>query len=239
MCRVCRAEPPQAVDALAIASTEPMAKLQSLSKRACAADRAVVRLQRFRTPSAYWCKIRVSIRMRRCAIFLLMRRFLILFVVIQIVLFGVELLKPVQEHLVLPWTGLLADICARLVTLFDAGAASQGKVLYNPSNGFGVSIEPGCNGVEAMIVLLAAMLAFPAPWQHRLIGLGLGFLAIQSLNIVRVISLFYLGQWNMAAFRFAHEYLWQGLIMLDVLVVWLLWIRANPRRFAGSEHAPA
>jgi hypothetical protein len=47
--------------------------------------------------------------------------------------------------------------------------------------------------------------------------------------MIRVISLFYLGQWNADMFRIAHEFLWQGLIMLDVLVVWLLWVRASPR----------
>lgn len=168
-----------------------------------------------------------------------MRRFLILFVTIQIVLFGLELLNPVQEHLVLPWTTFLADTCSSLVKLFDASAASQGKVLFNSTTGFGVSIEPGCNGVEAMIVLVAAMLAFPAPWKHRLIGLAVGFVAIQGLNIVRVISLFYLGQWNTRAFEFAHEFLWQGLIMLDVLVVWLIWVRANPQQLAGAANASA
>jgi exosortase/archaeosortase family protein len=53
--------------------------------------------------------------------------------------------------------------------------------------------------------------------------------AVQALNVVRVISLFYLGQWSVAAFEWAHYYLWQALIMLDVLVVWLLWIRTLPR----------
>lgn len=52
-------------------------------------------------------------------------------------------------------------------------------------------------------------------------------------TMLRVISLFYLGQWNTQVFNFAHEYLWQALIMLDVLIVWLLWIRA------GNKAAPS
>ena len=168
-----------------------------------------------------------------------MRRFLLIFIAVQIALFGIELFGPVQQFVVLPWTTLLAKACSSLVTLFDASAMSQGKVLFNPSTGFGVSIEPGCNGVEAYIVLIAAMVAFPAPWRHRLIGLVLGFVAVQGLNMVRVISLFYLGQWSQRAFEFFHEYLWQGLIMLDVLVVWLLWMRANPYRATANDNAPA
>ncbi len=166
-----------------------------------------------------------------------MRRFFAIFVVLQLVLFGLEMLGPVQQHLVLPWTALLAKVCVRIVTLFDANAAAMGKILWNPATGFGVSIEPGCNGVEACIILVAAIVAFPANWRHKLMGIALGFVAVQGLNVVRVISLFYLGQWNATAFQIAHEYLWQGLIMVDVLVVWLLWVRLNPE--AAEARPPA
>lgn len=166
-----------------------------------------------------------------------MRRFFLLFVSLQLVLFAIELTAPVQQYLVLPWTALLAQACVAIVTQFDGNAASVGKVLWNPSTGFGVSIEPGCNGVEACIILFAAIVAFPSTWTHRAWGLALGFVAVQGLNVVRVISLFYLGQWSDAAFKIAHEFLWQGLIMLDVLVVWLLWVRANPNP-GGNKLAP-
>ena len=42
-----------------------------------------------------------------------------------------------------------------------------GKVIRSTANGFAVSIEAGCNGVEATIVLIAAIFAFPAPWRDR------------------------------------------------------------------------
>lgn len=157
-----------------------------------------------------------------------MRRFFLIFIGLQLLLFGIELTTIVQQTFVLPWTALLAKISVLLVTQFDSSVAAAGKVLWNPVTGAGVSIEPGCNGIEACIILFAAIVAFPAPWRHRLLGLVLGFIAVQGLNVIRVISLFYLLQWNEAAFNFAHEFLWQGLIMLDVLVVWLLWVRANP-----------
>lgn len=170
--------------------------------------------------------------------FIFMRRFFITFITLQLLLFGIELTQPVQQHLVLPWTAWLAQACVAIVTQFDANAAAIGKVLWNPATGFGVSIEPGCNGVEACIILFAAVVAFPTTWRHRAWGLALGFVAVQGLNVVRVISLFYLGQWNTEWFRIAHEFLWQGLIMLDVLVVWLLWVRASPEP-AGQTPALA
>ncbi|MEO8847281.1 MAG: exosortase H, partial [Casimicrobiaceae bacterium] len=86
--------------------------------------------------------------------------------------------------------------------------------------------------------LLAAMLAYPAPWKNKLLGLLAGTLAVQGLNIVRVISLFYLGQWNRSWFEWAHLYVWQALIMLDVLIVWLVWVRTLPRNDARGGGPP-
>jgi len=158
-----------------------------------------------------------------------MVRFFLAFLLVQAVLFGAELTPWAQHWFVTPWTDSLAAVSADIVKVFDPRVIAEGKVLQSGSNGFAVSIEAGCNGVEATIVLIAAMLAFPAPWKRKLLGLAVGIVAVQGLNIVRVISLFYLGQWNLQAFEFAHLYVWQALIMLDVLVVWLLWVRTLPR----------
>lgn len=165
-----------------------------------------------------------------------MIRFFVLFLVLLAVLFGLELTPPVQAWFVVPWTDTLARVSAGLVMLFDPNVAASGRVLRSTSNNFAVSIEAGCNGVEATLVLLAAMFAFPASWKRKLLGLAAGVVAVQGLNIVRVISLFYLGQWNRDVFEWAHLYVWQALIMLDVLIVWLLWVRTLPR--AGGDEPP-
>ncbi len=157
-----------------------------------------------------------------------MLRFLAFFLALQALLFGAELTPWAQVHFVAPWTNAVASISAWLVTLFDPAVMASGKILRSTSNGFAVAIEAGCNGVEASIVLVAAVLAFPAPWRNKLIGVAAGIVAVQGLNIVRVISLFYIGQWNMRAFEWAHLYVWQALIMLDVLIVWLIWVRTLP-----------
>ncbi|MFO1284936.1 MAG: exosortase H [Burkholderiales bacterium] len=163
-----------------------------------------------------------------------MIRFLVLFLVIQAALFGLELTPVAQQWFVVPWTTALAQISTAIVTFFDPNVVAVGKVMRSTTNGFAVSIEAGCNGVEATIVLLAAILAFPAPWRSKAIGLAAGIVAVQGLNILRVISLFYLGQWNFQVFEWAHLYVWQALIMLDVLIVWLVWVRTLPATRDGA-----
>jgi len=78
-------------------------------------------------------------------------------------------------------------------------------------------------------VLVAAILAFPAPWKRTLVGLAIGIVAVQALNIIRVISLSLSVNGASTLSDFAHQYVWQALIMLDVLIVWLLWVRTLPR----------
>jgi len=162
-------------------------------------------------------------------------RFLVLFAVIMVVLFTAELTSPVQGAVVVPWTEALARMSAGIATLFDSHVVAVGRILRSTSNGFAISIEAGCNGIEAAIVLIAAIFAFPAPWKHRAIGLLAGLAAVQAANVVRVISLFYLGQWSLPVFEWAHLYMWQALIMLDVLVVWLFWIRTIPGQRAAAR----
>jgi len=135
------------------------------------------------------------------------------------------MLVPVQEHVIVPFTSMLARLSAALILPFDSTAIAYGKILQFKDTGFAVSIEAGCNGVEATIVLVAAIVAYPANWRARLIAIGLGFLAIQIMNLARIISLFYLGNWNMDIFSWIHLYLWPSLIMLDVLIVFIVYLR--------------
>ncbi|MEM9529576.1 MAG: exosortase H [Pseudomonadota bacterium] len=167
-----------------------------------------------------------------------MTRFIVLFMVILTALFSLQIFKAVQDAVILPFTGLIADVCVFLVGAFDDDVIASGKVIRSTVNNFAVSIEPGCNGVEALIVLFAAIFAFPAPLKHKLVGFAVGFVAVQGLNLVRIISLFYLGQWSLTAFNFFHLYLWQALIILDALVVWLIWLRYLPPRDSSSGGTP-
>ena len=166
-----------------------------------------------------------------------MSKFLLIFVTCLMVLFTVELLNPVQATVIQPFTAFLAWIAASVVLPFDDTVISSGRVLRDSVSGFAVSIEAGCNGVEATIVLIAGVLAFPASWRQKGLAIILGFIAIQLLNILRIVSLFYLGQWNLSIFEWTHLYLWPVLIMLDVLLVFALYLRWLSRSDPSPEHA--
>lgn len=165
-----------------------------------------------------------------------MYKFFIYFIGIQLALFSLEQANVVQQSVIIPFTEMIASFSVWIVKLFDNQVVSYGVILQQVDSGFAVSIQSGCNGVEAVLVLIAAMLAFPSPWKFKIWGVISGFFAVELLNIIRIISLFYLGQWNQEVFEWAHLYIWQALIMLDVLIVFLLWLRLLPaQQEAGTD----
>ena len=123
-----------------------------------------------------------------------MTRFLIIFCTALVTLFVIELLQPVQAAVIQPFTGFLASLSTALILPFDSNVIAEGRVLRDSVSQFAVSIESGCNGVEAAIVLIAGVLAFPATWKQKVLAIVAGFIFVQALNIVRIISLFYIGQ---------------------------------------------
>jgi exosortase/archaeosortase family protein len=101
--------------------------------------------------------------------------------------------------------------------------------------GLAVNIRNGCNGVEAMMIFLAAVLAFPAPWPARLSGLALGVVAIQAVNLVRVVALFLTGVYLPRFFDASHTLVWQTVVILFSVLLWIFW--AN--RLAGGREPAA
>jgi exosortase H (IPTLxxWG-CTERM-specific) len=165
-----------------------------------------------------------------------MLRFSVLFISLIIGLFLLEIYEPVRQAVILPFTSLIASFCTWLIQIFDADVIAQGDVIRDAVTYQGIQIAPGCNGVEAMIILLAAVVSFPSPFLYKLKGLFYGFIAIQALNAVRIISLFYLLQWDKNWFDWFHLYLWQALIILDALVVWLIWLRYLPNKKTDTDN---
>ncbi len=154
-----------------------------------------------------------------------MTRFVLMFAVLLIGAFVFYLLPWGQVYMSTPITTAVAKVSVTVMMLFDESVVSQGIAIHDSITGQGIEVVAGCNGMEAVIILFAAVFAFPATFPQKFIGFAAGFFAIHALNIVRIISLYYLAKHSMTWFEWFHLYVWQMLIILDALVVWLLWLR--------------
>jgi exosortase H (IPTLxxWG-CTERM-specific) len=145
--------------------------------------------------------------------------------------FGMLLTPPVQA-VDARLSRALVKVSHGLIRVCGGKAHLEGAVLRDPASGFAVEMKDGCNGVNVTILLWAAMLAFPTLWTWKIAGLLAGSVIIQALNLVRFISLFYIGQYSTTWFDFTHGYLWESLLVLDTIVVFWLWANRVSHRQA-------
>lgn len=162
-------------------------------------------------------------------------RFLVVFLAILTGGFTVLSLNPVNDHVVEPFTAGVAKASGVVLNVLGQDVRMDGTVITNSR--FAVNIRNGCNGVETMIIFLGAVLAFPAPWKARALGLGLGIVAIQLVNLVRVAALFLTGAYFPDFFEDSHTVVWQSIVILFGVFLWIFWATrfALPRPAAEAE----
>ena len=157
--------------------------------------------------------------------------FLIKFFVILTAAYLLIAWNPVNDHVIVPFTAGIARMSGALLNLMGQHVTMNGTIITSPR--FAVNINNGCNGVEAMLILLASIVAFPASLRARAAGLALGALAVQVLNAVRIITLYLLGAYYPRLFDAFHTAVWQIIIILAAIVFFLMWSsRVGPSRLA-------
>lgn len=141
--------------------------------------------------------------------------------------------KPVNDNVIVPFTTAIATSSGALLEAIGQDVTVRSTTIA--SSRFAVNINNGCNGVEAMLILLASIVAFPASGRARLAGLVIGALAVQLLNAIRIVSLYLLGAYHPRLFDVFHTAVWQVVIILAAIGFFLLWSgRVAPARVAKS-----
>ena len=164
-------------------------------------------------------------------------RFMLVFAFCLLLGFGLLFTPPVQKADE-QFSGALVLISHALIIGCGGHALAQGTDLRSPAGGFAIEMKDGCNGVNVIILLCSAMLAFPASWKMKAVGFLAGGLIIQTLNVVRFISLYYIGQYSLFWFDLAHGYFWESLLMLDTMVIFWFWASRVSRPAHATHVTP-
>ena len=91
------------------------------------------------------------------------------------------------------------------------------------SSRFSVDIKRGCDAVQPTVLFISAVLASPVAVLSKVPGLLIGFFFLMAMNLVRVISLFYIGIYFPSAFNTAHHDVWQAVFIILSILAWALW----------------
>jgi exosortase H (IPTLxxWG-CTERM-specific) len=153
-----------------------------------------------------------------------MIRFLTIFLLLFLI--GMALL-----NLVIPptfWQPLslhLASVSGGIIHLFDPDVLVIGTVLRLPNGGFALEVTEACNAMEFTLILICAMIAWPTPaWRYKLLGVLLAIFALQVMNVVRLVTLLYIGQWWPEQFTWIHEHFWPLFFSVDIILFYSSWI---------------
>ena len=141
-------------------------------------------------------------------------------------------IPAINRAIVEPWTAWNARWAVSLANLIEKGYVADGQSVQ--AGDAHLSVELGCNGVDAFWLCASAMLAFPAPWRRRAMGVGLAMVGVFGLNLIRLSNLFLVARHFPQRLELFHVYIWQTLIGILALGLFVLWGRFLARRPAAS-----
>jgi exosortase family protein XrtM len=116
---------------------------------------------------------------------------------------------------------------AALINFIDPKkqAIASGSHIRSPQ--VSISILNGCEGIDTVFLLLAAIVAFKTSWRNKLKGMFLGTCLIYCLNQVRIVALFFTAQENHQWFNMLHAYIAPSLIVVLSGLFFLRWTNTS------------
>ena len=145
---------------------------------------------------------------------------------------------PLYRNTVFPaYLQINAAISAEILSWFGEETRAIGNTVVSPK--FSVGIEQGCDAIEPSVLFLAAVLAFPVAFRMKLPGIFIGVPLLLLINLVRIISLYYVGVFRPESFQLMHIDVWQPAFIFLLLLFWAIWFFWVVRRIRTQLNAPA
>ena len=126
--------------------------------------------------------------------------FLAIFLLLQL-LWSLVRLSSVGLFLI---EGVTVQTSAWLINLLtpQVHAVAQGTLIS--ATGGGINVANGCEGIEVMFMLIAAMVVATLTWRFKLIGMVVGVLYVFLVNQIRLVAMFYAVRSDRVLFETVH-----------------------------------
>jgi exosortase family protein XrtM len=99
-------------------------------------------------------------------------------------------------------------------------------VTIKSASGYTMNIAWGCEGVEGIFMLIAALVAYTLKRKWKLYGILAGTALLFILNIFRLVFLFYTIKYKPALFDIMHVYVGQTFIIFFAVLFFIGWVTA-------------
>jgi len=149
-------------------------------------------------------------------------RFVLLFALFMIIFYVCWATQFFHEVIVANVAAFDARIASVVLNIFGFGTSVTDSTLASPE--MSVTVQTGCDGIEAMALFASGVLAYTATRKHKIKGLFYGLLFLFVINIVRVVHLWWTGLYMPNYFNIFHDMIWQIAFILLAILTWAFWI---------------
>jgi exosortase/archaeosortase family protein len=166
------------------------------------------------------------------------KRFILSYIVLMIAFFFVTWFKPLLNIIDVNdvYSKSVVVLSSKILGLAGVNCTYHGSIIALPA--LSLDLKFGCNGLEAVMIYAIAVLAYPAPWKKKLIGIAAGFFILQTANILRILLLVYSGIHLKSLFQFIHVYIAQGIMIALSLGIFFVYLdRLNHAKTAEADHS--
>ena len=149
-------------------------------------------------------------------------KFLGVFAVLMIIYYIATTTSAVNDRF-FPWyLDRTASVAGSIVDgLGFQGLEIRDKTLYSPRGT--ITVERGCDAIAPTALFISAVIASPAMWSFKLIGMVGGVFILMVVNVIRIITLFWTRVFWVDAFDVMHLDIWQFLFILLAILLWAVW----------------
>jgi exosortase/archaeosortase family protein len=113
-----------------------------------------------------------------------------------------------------------ARAAGALVSVFDRDVSVSGQLILGR---YPLQVVKDCDAIETKILFASAVIAFPAPWKKRLVGVAAGVLLLFVANLTRIATLYFVGVHAPKQFELVHREIWPLLLVAIALLGFFLW----------------
>ena len=152
-----------------------------------------------------------------------------------VLVFGVLLLAgnllmiaPLHDRMVvIRFLELNASVAGAVLRLLGEAPQVAGQTVSGEVGS--ITVGHGCDAAQPIVILVSAVIATPAAWRKRAVGVVVGVGVLVAMNMIRIVSLYYVSAWRPDWFHIIHVDVWGALFIILAVTLWIGWAnRALP-----------
>lgn len=91
------------------------------------------------------------------------------------------------------------------------------------SNNKAIEVNGTCSGLKQFYQWTILMILFPGPWKQKLWFIPMGIVVIHIVNILRIIILAVIMNWNPEVWKFSHDWILRPFFYVVIFAMWMVW----------------